>query len=53
MNMVWVLIAILLLLAVLGAPGVPVFHHSYGWGPSGLVTIIVIVLVILLLTGRL
>lgn len=52
MNILWVVILILLVLAVFGAPGL-VWQHSYGYGPSGAVTIIVIILVVLLLTGRL
>ena len=52
MNLLWILIIVLLVLAVVGAPGV-VWPHSYGYAPSGLVTVVVVVLVILLLTGRL
>jgi hypothetical protein len=53
MNIIWILLIILLVFAVLGAPGVGPFTHNYGWAPSGLVTIIVVVLLILLLTGKL
>lgn len=47
---------ILLILLVLVLLGVfPAWPHSRGWGygPSGLVGVIVVVLLILLLTGRL
>lgn len=52
MNLLWLLVVIILVFALVGAPGVGPWHHSYGWAPSGLGTILVIVLVILLLTGR-
>jgi hypothetical protein len=44
---------VLLILLLLGA--VPVFPHSanYGYGPSGVITVLLIVVVVLLLTGRL
>lgn len=53
MNLVWVLIVVLLVFALVGAPGVGPWHHNFGWAPSGLVTVILVVLLILLLTGRL
>jgi hypothetical protein len=46
-------VILLVVFAVIGAPSVGVWHHGYGWGPSGIGGIIVLVLVILLLTGRL
>lgn len=49
MGVVLVVILILLLLGGLPTWGI----HSYGWGPSGLVGVLVIILIILLLTGRL
>lgn len=46
------LIILLVLLVVGAAPGWG--YHSYGWGPSGAVGLIVVVLlVVLLFTGRL
>lgn len=46
------ILLIILILAVIGA--LPTWPHSQGWGygPSGFTGLIVIVLVILLLTGR-
>jgi len=46
---------LLILLIVLLLYSVPTWPHSQGWGygPSGLLFIVVIVLVVLLLTGRL
>ena len=46
------LLLIVLLLIVFG--GLPNFgFHNYGYGPSGIGGIILIILIILLLTGRL
>lgn len=53
MNLLWVLLVILLIFAVVGAPGVGPWTHNYGWYPSGGLGLIVIVLLILLLVGRL
>jgi hypothetical protein len=51
--MLYTILIIILILALIG--GLPTWPHSSGWGygPSGLVGIILIVLLILLLTGRL
>lgn len=51
MNLLWVLLIVLLILALLGGPYTGL--HSYGWGPSGLLGVVVAVLLILLLMGRL
>lgn len=46
------LVLIVLLLLVFG--GLPTWgYHSYGYAPSGLGTILLIVVLVLLLTGRL
>jgi hypothetical protein len=46
------LLLILVLLLVVG--GLPNWgYHNYGWGPSGIGGILLIILIILLLTGRL
>lgn len=47
------ILIIVLVLAFIGA--LPVFPHaqSWGWGPSGGVGLVVLILVILLLAGRL
>jgi Protein of unknown function (DUF3309) len=45
------LLLIILILLLVG--GLPHFgYHSYGYAPSGLVGVLVIVLLVLLLTGR-
>jgi hypothetical protein len=47
------ILIVLLVLALLGV--IPAWPHSrsWGYGPSGLVSIVLVLLVILLLTGRL
>ena len=46
------LLLILLLLVVFG--GLPTWgYHSYGWGPSGIGGVLLIIVLILFLTGRL
>jgi Protein of unknown function (DUF3309) len=46
------LLLIVLLVLLLG--GLPTWgYHSYGYGPSGLLGVVLIILLILLLTGRL
>lgn len=49
MNLLWLLVIILIVLAVVGAPGVGVWHHNYGYYPSGLGVLLIIVLLVLLL----
>lgn len=46
-----VLLIIVLLLIFGGLPNLG--FHNYGWGPSGIGGIVLLVLLILLLTGRL
>jgi hypothetical protein len=46
-----ILIIILLLIVLGGLPNLG--YHSYGYGPSGLGGVLLIVLIVLLLTGRL
>jgi hypothetical protein len=46
------LLLIILIVFLLG--GLPNWgYHSYGWGPSGLVGVLLIVVVVLLVAGRL
>jgi hypothetical protein len=47
------LIILLVLLVFGGLPQISGNWHNLGWGPSGLGALLLIVLVILLLTGRL
>ena len=49
MSLLLLIIIILLLTGSLPRWG----YHSYGYGPSGLLGVVLIVLLILLLTGRL
>jgi hypothetical protein len=49
-----ILIIIILILVLGGLPTVPWgWQHNWGYGPSGLGAILLIILVVLLLTGRL
>jgi hypothetical protein len=48
--MLWLLVVVLLLLAVGGLPTVG--YASWGYGPSGFVGLIIVILVVLLLLGR-
>jgi hypothetical protein len=48
--MITILIILLILILVGALPGWG--YHAYGWGPSGIVGIIVIILLVLLLTGH-
>lgn len=50
MSIIWVLIIVLLVLAVVGNPGFG--YHSMGWGPSGILGVVLVVVLILLLLGR-
>ena len=52
-NDVYTILLIVLILLLVGA--LPAWPHSRSWGyaPSGLLSVIVVVLVILVLTGRL
>lgn len=50
--MIYTILIVLLVLALLG--GLPAFgFHGHGYGPSGIVGLLLILLVVLLLTGRL
>jgi hypothetical protein len=53
MNLLWVVVIILVVLALVGAPGVGPWNHGYGYYPSGGIGLVVIILVVLLLMGRL
>lgn len=50
--MLTILIIVLLLLAIGGLPQFG-YNTAYGYGPSGVVAVLVLVLLIFLLTGRL
>jgi hypothetical protein len=49
--MLTLLLIVVLVLIIAGAPNWG--HHGYGWAPSGILGVILIVLLVLLLTGRL
>ena len=50
--MVLVLVIVLLLLCFGAWPTVPWTWHAYGYGPSGILGVVLIVLLILVLLGR-
>jgi hypothetical protein len=49
--MVYTILLIILILVLLGFLP-PLGLHTYGWGPSGVVLVIVIVLLVVMLTRR-
>jgi hypothetical protein len=49
MSLLWIVLVIVLIFALVGSPVVGGIRHNYGWGPSGLAIVIVIILVVLLL----
>ena len=53
MNLLWIVVIVLLVVALTGAPSLGLWNHGMGWGPTGGVGILVLILLILLLTGRL
>jgi len=53
LSLIWIVIFVLVLAAILGVPGVGSWNHGYGYFPSGVVGLLVIVLIVLLLSGRL
>jgi len=47
------LLLVLILCLVLVVGGVPTWgYHAYGWGPSGVGLVLVVVLLVVLLSGR-
>jgi hypothetical protein len=53
MNLLWIIIIVLIVLAFAGAPGIGPWNHGWGYYPSGGLGLIVIILIVLLLLGRL
>jgi hypothetical protein len=52
MSLIIIVIILLFLFGGLGFPGGPV-NHGYGWGPSGILWTIAIIVLILWALGRL
>jgi hypothetical protein len=50
MSTILVVVLVLLLLGALPTWG---YSSGWGWGPSGIVGVLVIILIVMLLTGRL
>ena len=53
MNLLWIIVVILVILALVSAPGLGPLNHGYGYYPSGGIGLVVIILIVLLLAGRL
>lgn len=53
MSLFTILIIVLAVVLVLSLPGIGPFQHNYGYFPGGVLGIVLIILVVLLLTGRL
>lgn len=53
MSLLWILIVVLVVLALVGLPGIGPWHHGYGYYPSGLGVPVVILLLVFLFSGRL
>lgn len=51
MNVLWIFIIVLLLLAVFGAPGVGILKHNFGYAPSVSIGTILVIILILWLLG--
>lgn len=51
MSLAWLLIIILIVLLVAGGPYTG--WHSYGYAPSGIIGVVLVIVVVLLLLGRL
>jgi hypothetical protein len=53
MSLLWLVVVVLIILALVGAPGIGPWNHNYGYYPSGGIGLIVVILIVLLLLGRL
>lgn len=49
MNLLWLVVALLIVFALVGAPGVGPWQHGYGFAPSGISLVLLIVLLVVLL----
>jgi hypothetical protein len=48
MNLLWLLVVILVIFALVGAPQVGIWNHNYGYAPSGIGLVLLVVVIILL-----
>lgn len=48
-----ILIILLILMLLGGLPNVGLISHSYGYYPSGALTVVLVIVIVLLLAGRL
>jgi hypothetical protein len=49
MNLLWVIVVVLIILALVGAPGIGPIQHGYGYWPSGGIGLVIIIILIVLL----
>ena len=49
MNLLWLVVVVLVVAALLGAPGIGPWQHNYGYYPTGGIGLIVLILVVVLL----
>jgi len=47
--MLWILVLLLLIFMIAGAPSVGWVPHSYGYGPSGILGVVIFIIIVLLL----
>jgi hypothetical protein len=52
-NLLWLIVVVLVILALVGAPGIGPWNHGYGYYPSGGIGLVVLIIVLLLIFGRL
>ena len=52
MNLLWLIVIILIISALVGAPGIGPWQHGYGLYPSGGMGLVVLILILFLLFGR-
>lgn len=49
MNLLWLLVIILIIFAVVGVPQAGVWHHNFGYYPSGGIGVVVLIVLLILL----
>jgi hypothetical protein len=49
MNLLWVVVVVLLILALVGAPGIGPWNHNLGYWPSGGLGLVLLIVLIVLL----
>ena len=52
MSLLWIIVIVLVILAIVGAPGIGPITHNWGYYPSSGLGLVVLILIILLLFGK-